>query len=79
MFHVERSLPAAAMALVLAAAAFPASSAAHPGHEPDGLRQVREATSAFRDVEAAKAAGYEKVSECEDDQVRRDGLPLRQP
>ena len=55
MFHVERSLPAAAMALVLAAAAFPASSAAHPGHEPDGLRQVREATSAFRDVEAAKA------------------------
>ena len=67
MFQVKRSLPAAAIALALAAATFPASSAAHPGHEPDGLRQVREATSAFRDIEAAKAAGYEKVSECEDD------------
>ena len=67
MFHVKRSLPVAAIALVLAAAAFPASSTAHPGHEPDELRQVREATSAFRDIEAAKAAGYDKVSECEDD------------
>ena len=80
MFHVKRSLPAAAIALVLAAAAFPASSAAHPGHEPDELRQVREATSAFRDIEAAKAAGIREGERVRGrPQVRRDGIPLRQP
>jgi hypothetical protein len=67
----------AALALALAAigAGNPAAAAAHPGaHHGDippeteeQLREVRRATLAFRDVEAARAAGYEKVSECEDD------------
>jgi hypothetical protein len=38
-----------------------------PAQTRDLLRQARQATRAFSDVEAAKAAGYERASECEDD------------
>jgi hypothetical protein len=38
-----------------------------PAGTGDLLRQARRATRAFRDVEVAKAAGYERASDCEDD------------
>jgi hypothetical protein len=41
--------------------------AAHPPGDAEALRQARRATRRFRDVEAARAAGYEKASDCESD------------
>jgi hypothetical protein len=55
----------------LAAGAAP--SPAHPGHDhaaapaADDLRRARMATRAFRDVDAARAAGYAAVGPCADD------------
>jgi hypothetical protein len=43
------------------------AAAGIPAQTRDLLRQARRATRPFRDVEAAKAAGYERASECEDD------------
>jgi hypothetical protein len=68
------TLAATACATILAAA----SQAHPPGHgsgdhhgapaeTDDLLYQARRATRAFRDLEAAKAAGYEQASDCEDD------------
>jgi hypothetical protein len=50
----------------------PSDSGSHArGHHEPGLtpelRQVRQATRAFRDVKAAEAAGYEAASPCESD------------
>ena len=71
MFRRARWIPALAIALIAGAAA---TASAHPGpHHPDrgghaeDLRRAREATRAFRDVDAARAAGYKAVGECTDD------------
>jgi opacity protein-like surface antigen len=64
MFNAKRLLAAAVAALVCAAVVPAASAAQPPG---DLLRKARQATKAFRDIDAAKKAGYEKSSECEDD------------
>jgi hypothetical protein len=66
---------ALALAVLAVVATSPAAAGAHSsadhGNTPpqtEGLlRQARRATLAFRDVEAARAAGYEKASECEAD------------
>jgi hypothetical protein len=71
---------AAGACLPLAATA--PTAAAHPGHDPGAppsadegmspetrnlLREVRRATRAFKDLDTARAAGYERVSPCESD------------
>jgi hypothetical protein len=75
------SRPAVALALAIAAIAWlavgAATSPAHPGPHhskpgqgggaTDDLRRAREATRAFRDVEAARAAGYAATGECAED------------
>jgi hypothetical protein len=80
-FRLPRSLaPAAAIAAVaLAALSQPAGAHGGPhdgktpraGHLPpdtrEQLREVRRATWAFRDVDAAKAAGYAPAPDCVDD------------
>jgi hypothetical protein len=59
--------------LALAAAACPATATAHPGPHPGSadaasdLRRAREATRVFRDVEAARRAGYAATGECAQD------------
>jgi hypothetical protein len=66
---------ALALAALAVVASSPATAGAHAsadhGNAPpetEGLlRQARRATLAFRDVETARAAGYEKASECEAD------------
>jgi hypothetical protein len=67
------------MLLLAGALLAPAPAQAHPGpdHEQPGagergelspeLREARRATRLFRDVRAAKAAGYEEASPCESD------------
>jgi hypothetical protein len=72
----HRILP---MLLLAGALLAPAAAQAHPGpdHEPPDagegqelspeLREARRATRLFRDVRAAKAAGYEAASPCESD------------
>jgi hypothetical protein len=73
---------AAALAVTLATIA-PAASTAHPApphaelghhrsdplpaHVREQLRQARRATRAFRELDAAKAAGYARASDCEAD------------
>jgi len=67
---------AALLALGAVAALAPGTSGAHrgahgsqkeSGDQKEELRKAREATKAFRDVEAARRAGYEKAGECESD------------
>jgi hypothetical protein len=48
--------------VALAAAVVPAQVAS--AHDSRQLREVRKATRAFRDVEAAKAAGYKGAPDC---------------
>jgi hypothetical protein len=48
------------------ATAHPGPHPAEPGASPD-LRRAREATRAFRDVDAARAAGYVATGECTED------------
>jgi hypothetical protein len=76
LHHRRRGARLTALALMLTAAgsvAAAAPAAAHPGpHEPapdtaSDLRRAREATRAFRDVEAARAAGYAATGECVED------------
>lgn len=55
---MTRLVVAAVAALILAA---PAAAQANP------LREARKATEQFRDLDVARAAGYEQVSECESD------------
>jgi hypothetical protein len=64
--RLPRSLaPAAAIAaVVVAALAAPAGAHQLPPDTREQLRQARDATLAFRDVEKAKAAGYAPASEC---------------
>jgi hypothetical protein len=72
-----RAGPFAALSLLLLAlAAWPAASPAHEGGDHadapsqevrKDLRRVRAATRRFRDVEAARAAGYAATGECTDD------------
>jgi hypothetical protein len=71
----------AAIAATACAAILAAASQAHAPHQGDhrhgapaqmpgeshDLLKAHRATRAFRDLEAAKAAGYEKASDCEDD------------
>ncbi len=54
------------LAALVCSALLPTSAASHPPSSDD-LRKARQATKEFRDIEAAKKAGYEKASECEDD------------
>lgn len=75
-----RPVLGAALALALAALAVPGAASAHPGHDdrradqrpstepttPD-LRRARDATRRFRDVDVARAAGYQATGECTDD------------
>ena len=52
------------------AGAHPGPDHGEPGSEPGTgaeLRRVRQATRAFRDVEAARAAGYAATGECTED------------
>jgi len=84
----RRALVAAIAAV--AAAAIPAAAAAHP---PDGggprppspatrglLRRAHHATLAFRDVDAAIAAGYQRSSVCESDpKYRAMGIHYANP
>jgi hypothetical protein len=79
MLHVRNrpARTAAALALLLAALGLgsigTAAAPAHPGpHDTDAdaasdLRRAREATRAFRDVDAARAAGYAATGECVED------------
>jgi hypothetical protein len=81
MFNLKRLRPTAAIALCATACASIAPAVeAHTGSdEHDGgtaqlspetrelLRKARRATRVFRDVDAAKAAGYERASACEED------------
>jgi hypothetical protein len=76
-----RSLALAATAAAVALAALSPTASAHTGPQPgndqragqippdtrDLLRQVRRATRVFRDVDAARAAGYAATGECVDD------------
>jgi hypothetical protein len=66
---------ALAAVVTAAALAVPAAAGAHPGPdhpEPGGdtrqdLRRARAATLKYRDVDVARAAGYEAAGECADD------------
>ena len=76
-----RSLAIAAAIVAVALAALTPTAGAHHGPEPgkagradqippetrEQLREVRHATRVFRDVDAAKAAGYAPAPECADD------------
>lgn len=73
----SRHAAAVGIAAVALSAAVTAPASAHPGHGASNpgstskptpeLQRVREATRAFRDVEAAKAAGYATTGTCTDD------------
>jgi hypothetical protein len=77
--HAGRRGLLTAVALAIAAiawlAAQPATSSAHPGHsqnatsrgQADDLQRARAATRRFRDVNAARAAGYATTGECAQD------------
>ena len=78
MLRTKRLLPFVGIASLVAAIVGPPTSRAHPpdtepppssaGQPPtDQLRQARQATEVFRDVDAAIAAGYQPSNECEDD------------
>jgi hypothetical protein len=72
LHRASRPATICALAIALLAGAAGAASA-HPGPdhpEPgaqDDLRRAREATRAFRDVNAARAAGYKATGECAQD------------
>jgi hypothetical protein len=79
--NLPRSLAPAAAIAVVALGALSQAAGAHVGPEPgkgaradqippdmrEQLREARRATRSFRDVGAAKAAGYAAASECAED------------
>jgi hypothetical protein len=75
MFRVRTLLPLAALlVLALAGLATPSASVAHPGgdHADGGeashdLERARKATRRFRDVDVARAAGYQAMGPCAED------------
>jgi hypothetical protein len=78
---IPRSLALAAVAAAVALAALSPTAGAHvtpergkagqandvPPDTQEQLRKARHATRAFRDVDAARAAGYKAAGECVDD------------
>ena len=61
------AMPPAATEAHTAAGAHPAPAGDRHGAVTDDLRKARRATLAFRDVAAARAAGYEADHECAED------------